>query len=365
MPAVTSVRTTTVPTQPQVELPTSHLVKSGDSIDKIARKFGLDPKELIKANADRYPSLRTNPDRISVGWELKLPGGTAAPATAPATPTPTTPQQWGPGQNGNASQVQRPTGTTVRPNDFGNRLATGGAQSIELRMKQHLDAIEKTGVGVYYGDHSSMKTMSAAERREWATQNAKPGTTPNANFKESSCIGWAMENVGAAYAAAGKTERWNEIMRIVAAKGSKGTDLAKELQKDGWQSVYWNPDARNPNDGNNEHSFSATQVQRGKGYYGISVDATVMNYRPTAGGPTKQDLSGIDKLSKVPFFFGLAKGGMHTFVGRNGNVNEFHWNHMPDSRTAIEEKPLKDWGWNSGLIMVPPGTWPTDGAGAR
>lgn len=138
-----------------------------------------------------------------------------------------------------------------------------------------------------------------------------------------------MENVGAAYAAAGKTERWNEIMRTVVAKGSKGIDLAKELKKDGWQSVYWNPDAKNPDDGNPEHSFSAVQVGRGKGYYGVDIDAQVLNYRPTAGKNTRQDMSGIEKLREVPFFFGMAKGGMHTFVGRKGEVNEFHWSEMP------------------------------------
>ena len=46
-----------------------------------------------------------------------------------------------------------------RPNDFGQQLAAGGAQSIAMRMQQHADAIEKTGVGTYYGDHSSYKSV--------------------------------------------------------------------------------------------------------------------------------------------------------------------------------------------------------------
>lgn len=241
---------------------------------------------------------------------------------------------------------------------FGPRkLAAGGAQSIAMRMQGHADAIEKTGVGLYFGDHSPWKTMDATARKEWIATNAKPGTTPAAP-KENSCIGWAMENVGAAYAAAGKSARWREIQATVTANGSKGTDLAKELKKDGWESVYWNPDAKHPDDGNAEHSFSAVQVGRGKGYYGVAVDHTVQNYRPTAGEGTTEDQSGTAKLNKVPFFFGLAKGGMHTFVGREGKVNEFHWAEMPDSQHAIEERPLKDFPWNSGLIMVPPGTWP-------
>lgn len=353
MPSISSVRTNpNVPATGAV-LSGPVTVAAGDSLSKIASRLGVSQQALIDANVAKYPSLATNPGAIKVGWKFNVPGaGTTAPTSGPnATPG------WAATQT--ATQT-RETGRTTRANDLGNKFAAGGAQSIELRMKQHADAIEKTGVGVYYGDHSAMKTMTPEERKQWAAENAKPGTTPSSNFKESSCIGWALENVGAAYSAAGKAERWNEIVRIVGAKGSKGTDLAKELQKDGWQAIYWNPDAKNPNDGNTEHSFSATQVARGKGYYGLDITASVQNYRPTDATKTPQDLSGIEKLSKVPFFFGLAKGGMHTFVGRNGNVNEFHWNEMPNSTRAIEERPLKDWGWNSGVIMVPPGTWPTN-----
>ena len=253
-----------------------------------------------------------------------------------------------------------PTTTTTTgqpPLSFGQKLSDGGAKSLESRMKGHLEAIDKTGVGTLFGDHSFFKDMSLEEKRTWVEENKKPGTNPPMP-KESSCIAWAMENVGAAYYAAGKGQRWEEIRRTVAANGSKGTDLAKELKKDGWEAVYWNPDAKHPSDGLAEHSFSASQVAKGKPYYGVKVDHQVINYRPTEGAGTPQDDSGIAKLEKVPFFFGLAKGGMHTFVGRAGKVNEFHWSEMPNSKEAIEETPLKNWGWNSGLIMVPPGAWP-------
>lgn len=331
-------------------------VQAGDSLGKIAQRAGVSTQALIQANAGRFPQLANNPNAIQVGWKLTIPTGAAA-QTAPTT-APTN-QGWAAGANG-ASQTAQ-IGTTQRAESFGQKLAAGGAQSIEMRMKRHNDSIEKTGVGTYFGDHSSWKTMSAADKEQWIKDNAKPGTTPPSasSIKENSCIGWAMENVGAAYAAAGKSDRWNEIQSIVTRNGSKGTDLAKELKKDGWQAIYWNPDAKNPSDGNPEHSFSATQAARGKGYYGVDVDAQVINYRPTEGKSTKQDMSGVEKLREVPFFFGLAKGGMHTFVGRKGEVNEFHWAEMPNSSRAVEQTPLEKFGWNSGLIMVPPGTWPT------
>ncbi|MEW5738604.1 MAG: LysM domain-containing protein [Myxococcota bacterium] len=341
---------------PTGNAPTSVTVRPGDTLGAIAQRMGVTTDALVQANVGRYPGLATNRNAIQVGWTLNAPGTTS---TAPTTPTQGT---WRPSGSGPTTGTGGVTGTTVRPNDFGAKLAAGGAQSIELRTKRHLDSIEKTGIGTYYGDHSSWKSMDANARKEWIQANLKPGATaPSAgSIKENSCIGWAMENVGAAYAAAGKSERWSEIMQIVTSKGSKGIDLAKELKKDGWQAIYWNPDAKNPSDGNPEHSFSAVQVNRGNGYYGVAIDAQVTNYRPTEGKGTKQDMSGIEKLREVPFFFGMAKGGMHTFVGRKGEVNEFHWAEMPNSTRAIEQTPLEKFGWNSGLIMVPPGTWPTN-----
>lgn len=340
--------------------PSSVTVKAGDTLSKLAQRAGVSVDALVQANVGRYPGLATNRNAIQIGWNLSVPGAQtqpAAPATTAATSSADQTTGWRP--TGNASQTTQ-IGTTQRTESFGAKLAAGGAQSIELRMKRHADSIEKTGVGTYFGDHSSWKSMSAADKEQWIKDNAKPGVTPPSasSIKENSCIGWAMENVGAAYAAAGKSERWNEIQRIVTSKGSKGTDLAKELKKDGWESIYWNPDAKNPSDGLAEHSFSATQVARGKGYYGVDIDAQVINYRPTEGKGTRQDMSGIERLREVPFFFGLAKGGMHTFVGRKGEVNEFHWAEMPNSKHAIEQTPLEKFGWNSGLIMVPPGTWP-------
>lgn len=336
--------------------PATVTVKSGDSLSKLAQRAGVSVEALVQANLTRYPGLATNRNAIQVGWNLQVPGANAQATTPATTPQPTAGWQSTSGTT-QAGQI----GTTPRASSFGAKLAAGGAQSIELRMKQHADSIEKTGIGKYFGDHSSWKTMSTADKEQWIKDNAKPGVTPPSasSVKENSCIGWAMENVGAAYAAAGKSERWSEIQRIVVSKGSKGTDLAKELKKDGWQSVYWNPDAKHPDDSNPEHSFSATQVAKGNGYYGIAVDAQVTNYRPTEGQGTKQDMSGIERLREVPFFFGLAKGGVHTFVGRKGEVNEFHWAEMPNSEHAIQQTPLEKFGWNSGLIMVPPGTWPT------
>ena len=65
----------------------SYTVKSGDTLTKIAARFGVSLKALRTANG-----LKT--DSIKVGQKLKIPGKTSASATVPASPAelaPTTP----------------------------------------------------------------------------------------------------------------------------------------------------------------------------------------------------------------------------------------------------------------------------------
>jgi len=256
-------------------------------------------------------------------------------------------------QHSQASSVTPASGPTPT---FGQAVGAAGERILKEKTAGHLAAIAATGIGTHYGDHSAYAGLSTADKRAFVEANKKPGTTP-AMPQESSCIGWVYENVGAAYAAAGKGARWAEIQRAVVRNGSKGTDLAKELQKDGWKAIYWNPDTKTPEDGSAEHTFSASQVARGKPYYGIKIDGTVTNYRPSSGSATREDDTGLQKLANVPFFFGLARGGMHTFVGTRGEVNELHWADDPTSTGIIEQQPLKTFPWLSGVIMVPPGTW--------
>ncbi len=290
------------------------------------------------------------------------------------------------------------------PTSLGQRLAQGGNRALDASVRGHLAAIAKTGVGTYFGSDSEYRALRPEQRAAWLKQHAKrwdqftpeqkhawaaqhsPGfsalspedqrrflsnpalsavrATP-APPRQSNCIEWAMEVVGGAYAAAGQSARWQEIVGVVRRSGMKGTELAKELQKDGWSAIYWNPDAANPNDGLAEHRFTAAQAQRGNPYYGLRVDGTVLNFKPSGKGSPKtvEDRSGLRQLEQVPFYFGLAKGGMHTFVGRHGKVADFHWEEDPNSKSAITEQPLRGWEWNSGVMLVPPGLWPAPAAG--
>ena len=58
-----------------------YAIKRGDTLGAIARKYGCTVAELVAANSD----LIKNPNRIHIGWKLKIPqhrttGTTAAPA---------------------------------------------------------------------------------------------------------------------------------------------------------------------------------------------------------------------------------------------------------------------------------------------
>lgn len=85
------------PTSSPVPTPTAatttYIVQRGDTLAAIARAFGTTVSQLVAWNADRYPSLATDQDRIEPGWELVVagePGITPRPVpTAAPTPPPT------------------------------------------------------------------------------------------------------------------------------------------------------------------------------------------------------------------------------------------------------------------------------------
>jgi peptidoglycan/xylan/chitin deacetylase (PgdA/CDA1 family) len=68
---------------------TTYVVRAGDSLSSIARAFQTSARQLQAWNADRYPSLATNPGVIEPGWILIVSGDPGVtPLPTPATPTP-------------------------------------------------------------------------------------------------------------------------------------------------------------------------------------------------------------------------------------------------------------------------------------
>lgn len=51
----------------------TYTVQAGDTLSGIAQKNNTTVAALVEANADRYPSLTTKPQKIPVGWRLDIP----------------------------------------------------------------------------------------------------------------------------------------------------------------------------------------------------------------------------------------------------------------------------------------------------
>lgn len=214
------------------------------------------------------------------------------------------------------------------------QLAKAGKEAIEKKTKAHRDAITSRGYGTHYGDHSSYSPPAGAA------------------LTKSSCVVWAMECAEYAFDKVGKGSIWDGVARITRRNQLKGTFLIQALIAKGWTGIYWNPDVTDKSD--SEHSYSA-HVARTKGtYYKLPVKDMVVDYRRKP-----ENLTGLNKLDKVPFWVGCARGGMHVFCGTGANVSEFHWESPATDPKAMELVALKEYEWMSGIIAVPPTVWQT------
>lgn len=303
---------------------------------------GPDELNALFDTFDRRDPTQTNAVRVSQGG-LRTPLGRQIDALRPKfTPV--------------SATAPRPARPSV-----GERLGRGGKHSMNDASEAHWSGVATTGIGTRYGPMSQYASMNAAERQRWIENNRIPGTDPEAPDR-CACITWAMEHVEQAYIRAGRFQQWNQIRARVVADELRGTTLAQELKNDGWEAVYFNPDVTDTTRGD-EHPFTAALAARGRAYYGVVPDHQVINY----GRATNPDTTGLANLDRVPFFFGIAHGGQHTFVGGQGTVvggravvNEYHWDGEPNDRDAIEESTLSAFSrtWRSGILMVPPDSWP-------
>lgn len=104
--ATPTARASTAPVSaaPQVATPTAttspvagrNVVRSGDTLSSIGRTFAASDEELVAWNAERYPSLRSDPGRLEAGWELIVAGDAMAPPPpSPPAPLPAPPASGG------------------------------------------------------------------------------------------------------------------------------------------------------------------------------------------------------------------------------------------------------------------------------
>ena len=148
----------------------------------------------------------------------------------------------------------------VAENDFRNwqKIAEEGDRSITEKTSAHKAAIDRIGIGLYYGDdsrfhedilggnHSGVQTeIDAMSAGNWRLGSLEPGAVEiesssgqSVRVQESSCIGWVMQNVKAAYEGADHGDRFDEINQRVKAADLRGTVLCEELQKEGTTTVF-------------------------------------------------------------------------------------------------------------------------------
>ncbi len=173
-----------------------------------------------------------------------------------------------------------------------------------------------------------------------ATRKAQDGPTKTTSLKA------ALEHLGKAYSAAGRSHAWRPIQRrVVKAAGRGAMVLARQLKRDGWEAVYFNPD------------LGQSRLGTDRNYRGVAIDHQLTNYAPRLSWPTARaeragtpkDLSGIERLRDVPFYYGIARGGRRAFLGTTAHVMTFE-EHLHTSVLGGRD-------WESGVILVPPGTW--------
>lgn len=273
--------------------------------------------------------------------------------------------------------------------DCNKQIAHNCKEATKMMLDDHQELVKKRGIGTNYGSQ-----FSPSDYAKFKAQKKKFGLT------NSSCIVYLLEACERAHKESYSTADWKKIRNHM--KEGTGPTLAKGLEKWGWVGLYFNQDVNHPFDldwserkwARNHHKAGYRQAQgrgRKKGTYGeerLKVQDMIINFRPTikyqkwdlaeypdfgkgvkgarglngktiaSADRTKKESAKVNRLKKVPFGLVNAKDGLHTAIIVFGKVYEVHWDKGPDDELLYEATDFeKDWGWITGIIHVPAGTW--------
>lgn len=231
-------------------------------------------------------------------------------------------------------------------------LSHNCVQAAKMLMADHQEMVVKRGIGLRFGSDCDYADLPA-DRKKF-------------QLAVTSCITYQLESAALGHAKSGANPDWMQIKTSMV--NGKGTYLFKGYAKAGWIGLYYNPDSKNPADGDQEHPASHRIVSKTGMYYDVPVSDSILDYVPTTmldnGTPiapanqTKRVTDKLDKLKKVPFAVILARGGLHTAILMQGRVYEVHWKKGPRDLELYESSDFEtEWPWLSGMIMVPPGSW--------
>ncbi|MBC8097156.1 MAG: hypothetical protein H7Y43_15220 [Akkermansiaceae bacterium] len=256
------------------------------------------------------------------------------------------------------SAYQRHNGTVTRV----------ARRTLEDIWNDHLAFHRRWGVSRYYGDRSQL--LNTRAKRITALQQAGAPTSLVDQLKPTSCVGLAIECLGAGVRAAGDPVldgAWRKIQAFTRANEQDGSAMIHALQGLGWAVHFWNPapqdnarwdaEERNwPSKGWHAYRYS-TVTNRGN-YYFNRVDNRSLLVGFGTRVPTE--------FRNAPFFLAVAHTGYHVFLGFQGEVIEAHSTRRLDSINNLERNPFNPlanggaprWTptekYRSGLIAVPP-----------
>lgn len=208
-----------------------------------------------------------------------------------------------------------------------------------------------------FSEHAEAKMWDLLKDHSHEVGSKYPGD--KTGKKNTDCITYVRNVISHAYESMGQSSIASDVWKY-----TEGMPLAMFLSRLGWKVHYWNPDVRFPRDGKPEHPYSYQQAIKTKTYYGAKVDGLVVDYNldfkkhPSGGflsgctpGPRNNDAI-WNKVSRVRFAYGLARGGTHTFLYSFGMVFEVHWDKI--DADLYERSSFYSFAWLSGLLLTPP-----------
>lgn len=276
-------------------------------------------------------------------------------------------------------------------------------QSLLTEINAHQSHLSQVGVGLFYGTHSRYSPLSSLlprwtdlHRFEFIKKALKPqfvdqmrssnalssyinslvGTQDSENrqgdIRMLDSVLWSLTHLKISYKAINREARVLQIEENVLKSKNPALRLILELQNDGWNSVYWNPDTslcslNSTPQLKRYHQITLQRVQQ-QGYFltpNLKVDSQLLNYNPSPNcNTTKEPSALLLHIKRVPFWIGLYNNGRNLFVGSQGSLTTVNSQDMPTSSTLLQNFIFETWqnsqtrGNSEGLILLPPHTLP-------
>ncbi len=276
-------------------------------------------------------------------------------------------------------------------------IAANCVAAAELLPRDHQDMVQQRGVGTHHGSQyvAYLEARRDAGKLTQAEldQRLKEHEKDKADFGtgSTSCIVYVLDAIRRGHEESLAAGDWDRIMEIYRskAKGS-GVHLAQGLERAGWLGIFFCPDTNTPYADTSDYypddfRHVLRRARKGDHHQVLTVHDRVVDYAPTdrtASGkdvpPAKQttkETAKLEWLFKVPIGVINLHGGMHTALYRGfpakgeGYVYEVHWSASARNQSSAgnpypvyDRTRLEDYvHWTSGIIHVPPGSWPPAG----